>query len=1198
MKLDRLVVGLLLFVSGVFLVVGVTVFGMSLVTVWTVAGGLVVVAGAYWVMVHGLPKQSAARMEARIVVPMKDETNASAEPTTASSSTKAQQAALRQRLRDAIRTIRTSHLGDKRGREALYDLPWYMLIGTSAAGKTSAVTRAGLRFPLDDGKGRAVKGDGGTRDCDWYFTSEGILLDTAGRYAGDPGQHGPWLAFLDLLRRYRRRAPINGLIVTVSIEQIAKAGESVDEDAIVALATTLRQRMHEISERLRVSVPVYVLFTKADRIPGFSDYFGEFDEVERRQIWGGTLPFDADGTADAAAQFIDHLDELVQRLRRGAFDRIAAGLADVSVDSFTLPGELARRKAPMARFLEVLFESNPYHGRAVFRGFYLTSAMPASSPVSDDRRDYERSFTFPHSKQREAPAGFAEGGSFFLHDVFREVIFADDALVRQQLPRRARRQRRAVLWAACVVTSAGLAWASYSYRASVQLIRHVEADYAQVEQMTAERVDLQSRLDALLILQDRLTQLLAYREDTPWSLWPVYDTELLLAPVRHQYFEGMRQVMVDPAAAELARYLEAVTTPTASADATPANDGSPYAAPAPGDRQSAYAALKAYLMLADPERAEAAHLATEVARFWRVWLEANRGDMTREAMVERADRLLRFHTALAGEPEWPRIQPRAALVDDARRVLSEAMRGTPARDRVYAGIVARAASRYPAVTVRDIVGADAPTLAGSYAIPGAYSLAAWQGYVREAIGDASRKALDTSDWVLRSTQVDDLTLSGSPEHIRKDLEDEYARRYIAEWQRFLAGVTVADFTDFAGAAAAIDRLGDAERSPLRALLQRARRETAWDEVPLPDKADAKAAAVANAARGPVSQAFAGLARLVDARDGAPAPLDAYLAQLGTLRSRLHAIANEGDVGPGARRFLEATLQGKDSELVAALRHTDEHMLTGLPDAQRQALRPLLLRPLMQTFAALVGPVEVELNRVWAAQVLRPFREELAGKYPFDEGGRVEAAPDEVARLFGPSGAIARFASDTLGPLVERRGDILTPRRWGEQAVTLSPELLAAFPRWVSPDGSGAAGPHTVFQLMPEPTGTGIAQVTVTIAGQSLRYGHEAPQWRNFVWGGVQSDSARIDAITTDGRGVQVAAFEGADALGELVGAARRERGDDGTHVLAWTNDGTTVALRLRIISAARVDADGQGKPGLRGVQLPERIAGAVAEVAP
>ena len=90
--------------------------------------------------------------------------------------------ALRIRLTEAVRTIKTSKIGHTSGNEALYELPWYIVIGNPAAGKSSAVIHSGLQFPFADKNGAAVRGVGGTRNCDWFFTTEGILLDTAGSY--------------------------------------------------------------------------------------------------------------------------------------------------------------------------------------------------------------------------------------------------------------------------------------------------------------------------------------------------------------------------------------------------------------------------------------------------------------------------------------------------------------------------------------------------------------------------------------------------------------------------------------------------------------------------------------------------------------------------------------------------------------------------------------------------------------------------------------------------------------------------------------------------------------------------------------------------------------------------------------------------------------------------------------------------------
>ena len=58
------------------------------------------------------------------------------------------------------------------------------MIGAPGAGKTTALLNAGLEFPLTDSLGKeAVRGVGGTRHCDWWFTDSAVLIDTAGRYA-------------------------------------------------------------------------------------------------------------------------------------------------------------------------------------------------------------------------------------------------------------------------------------------------------------------------------------------------------------------------------------------------------------------------------------------------------------------------------------------------------------------------------------------------------------------------------------------------------------------------------------------------------------------------------------------------------------------------------------------------------------------------------------------------------------------------------------------------------------------------------------------------------------------------------------------------------------------------------------------------------------------------------------------------------
>src|SRR5579859_1388605 len=184
---------------------------------------------------------------------------------------------LQEQIQKGIASLKASKLGNVTGASALYALPWYVIIGPPGAGKTTALKHSGLEFPFLDPRGGGVRGVGGTRNCDWWFTNEAILLDTAGRYATEQDDHDEWIAFLGMLRRFRTKKPINGVLVTVSVADLAQA----TEEQIDTYAKKLRQRIDEVMTRLEMVVPVYVMFSKADLIAGFVEFFGDLRKSER-----------------------------------------------------------------------------------------------------------------------------------------------------------------------------------------------------------------------------------------------------------------------------------------------------------------------------------------------------------------------------------------------------------------------------------------------------------------------------------------------------------------------------------------------------------------------------------------------------------------------------------------------------------------------------------------------------------------------------------------------------------------------------------------------------------------------------------------------------------------------------------------------------------------------------------------------------
>jgi type VI secretion system protein ImpL len=487
---------------------------------------------------------------------------------------------------------------------------------------------------------------------------------------------------------------------------------------------------------------------------------------------------------------------------------------------------------------------------------------------------------------------------------------------------------------------------------------------------------------------------------------------------------------------------------------------------------------------------------------------------------------------------------------------------------------------------------------------------------------------------------DDLTLEGSPEQIQKTLIDLYKADYAKEWAKFVQGVTIADLNGFDASVQAMNRLGDPQTSPLAKVLKTVYDETAWDDpgqarvdraklkrgvlawfrevvlrrapsdarqladaaAPTPITGAAVVSAAASTGAGPVGREFAGVARLVGIKEKDASLMTGYLDALSKLRSRLNQLKNQGDPGPGAKQLMQQTLEGSGSELADALKYVDEQMLTGMSDSQKQMLRPLLVRPLVQTFAMIVLPSESEINKTWQAQVVEPFQKNLAGKYPFAHGAQMQATPAEIGQVFGPEGAVAKFVGTTMGPLVVRRGDVLASRTWADIGVTLAPQVVSGFPGWVAPlssNGVAAAGggQQTVFQLLPM-TAPGVTEYTIEIDGQQLRYRNTPPAWVNMVHPGPQGASgAKVSAVTFDGRTVELFNEPGEFGLTKLIATAVQKKVEGGLHELRWSSGNVSVAVTLKRVSSPGSSADPQASRGFSGLRLPETVVGRAGNAA-
>ena len=1254
-----------------FLFLGADTLQIALVYAGLALGLILAIWLVVWIVRKLLARRAARRIEQAIDDP------GDAARRTAASKDKPETDAIHARMREAVKTIKTSRLGQTTGSAALYELPWYIVIGNPAAGKSTAVVKSGLKFPFADKAGSVIQGIGGTRNCDWFFTTEGILLDTAGRYSVHEEDRSEWLGFLGLLKRQRPKAPINGILIAASLAELSQARP----EAAIQLAKNLRQRVQELTETLEVFAPVYLVFTKADLIAGFTEFFEDGDRAERERVWGATLPYDPLAKVDTVAQFDRHFDALFDGLREMSVARLSLHRGEsLPPGVLTFPLEFAAIKPALRAFVATLFEDNPYQFPPVFRGFYFTSALQEGTASSRASEHVARQFALGDRPEHAVAMVSADNG-FFLKELFSRVIFADRNLVKQYTSRGKLRARTLTFGAAVLALALALGGWTWAYLGNRQLSANVQADLDKAISMQRDRSDLASRIEALEVLQDRIEQLESYRSTRPLAIGlGLYQGEVIETKLRQEYFAGVKQIMVQPVAQALEAFLGEVNQNAAQLQPmtrTPESSAAPLAsapsasgaagtvgvprAPAAGlfteaspqSVEDAYNALKSYLMLADRSHMEAGHLTDQMTRFWRGWLEANRGAMPRERMIRSAERMIGFTLANLQDPAFPVLANNLTLVDQTRESLKRVVRGMAARERVYADVKARASTRFPQMTVARIVGdLDREVIAGSYAIPGTFTREAWDGYIQEAFKEAATRELQSADWVLKVAARDDLTLEGSPEQIRKALTELYKSEYVKEWQRFMQGISVADFNNFETAVVRMNRLGDPAQSPIRKVMQTLFDQTSWDNPSLlnerlgtaqrgimdwfkqailrqaPSRVDVNlnvGGPKAEIPMGPIGREFAVLSRLMMSRDNSPTQMAGYLDTLSKLRTKYNQVKTQGDPGPAARQLMAATLASTGSELADALKYVDEQMLVGMTDTARTTLRPLLVRPLMQAFTVIVAPTETEVNRVWVAQVQEPFQRALAAKYPFDPASKIEAGPGEIAKVFGPDGTVAKFTNETLTPLVVRRGDTLTPRTWADMGVRLRPEFVAGFAGWIAPlEGGAAAAPggggngggggaggagggnatapsasQTVFQILPQGA-PGLSEYTVEIDGQKLRYRNTTATWEQFVWPNPSATpGARITAITFDGRVVDILNEPGRFALTKMLEAAKRKLLGDNLYELAWANGASVVTVQLRVVSqpgapapaAAAAGGKGGAAGGGAGSAAPVGVAG-------
>ncbi len=372
---------------------------------------------------------------------------------------------MQEKWKEAMESLKKSHL--KHQGNPLYVLPWYMIIGKSGTGKTTAIKSADLSSSFSEVS--SVSGISGTRNCDWWFFEQAILIDTAGRYAipvdGDRDMD-EWQKFLGLLAKYRKKEPLNGLIVTVSADALNDAANQELE----RYGKDIRKRLDELMRVLNAKFPVYIMVTKCDLIQGMTQFCDGLGEDALGQTMGmvnHNLEKDPEGLVSDCFKTMgerirDILLLMLQKLKRDT----------ISPELILFPSELERLKPGLQTFIKGVFQENPYQETPFFRGVFFSSGRQEGTPFSHFLKGMGL------INEQEVLPGTSRG--LFLHDFFSWLLPSDRGLFTQTQRGNAwaklTRNLGFAAWSTLIIAICGIL--SFSFVKNLHTIKQASAKFA------------------------------------------------------------------------------------------------------------------------------------------------------------------------------------------------------------------------------------------------------------------------------------------------------------------------------------------------------------------------------------------------------------------------------------------------------------------------------------------------------------------------------------------------------------------------------------------------------------------------------------------------------------------------------------------------------------------------------------------------
>lgn len=981
-----------------------------------------------------------------------------------------------------------NHLFNK---DYIYQLPWYMVLGSHESGKTSFINRSNQKFTLTAAErtSKRYMRENSLYQIDWWASDDAILLDPEGEMiqqlgsARDPDgkiAKGLWQHLLDWIADVRPQRPINGIILVVDLPKLIASNHSDRQ----ALAVLLRNRIREATGLFGARIPVYVVLNKADLIEGFETFYSDLKQDERYKNLGFSFTLNTDEQIDNwTKEFSDSYAAFVKEIEEIIFDKLASTISQEERESlYMYARQLGGMKDILLQFISDVLESDRFTTTPYVRGVYFSSIFQEGIPMDFYQAAISKQFDLPHVIPSYLPERTQR--TYFTHNFFQNIIYPEAGLVSDN-KKEIRRTKRKFILGSVAVAVCGICllatWQNYFYQnktTSVKILKLTE-EFRQMNISQSMDPTGRNLLKPLNILRQATYGYGNYEDALPVIKdFGLYQGKKVGAKVSEAYKKFLAERFLPEIAMGLIEQMDAL----------------------PEDSNEGLELLRVYRMIDDM-----ANRKVKIPEQWMTkYLQKNypkNSDIQRQLMAH-------FSYAMKY------VDPDLSMFDKRIAEKQQEYSKLPLADRVYQNFKILANTELqPATDLKSEIGQSFTTIFKTDLTPEDSKTffkdknISWYGtlisplftdwaykdfYDPKAQDLLQLAAIDA--WVLGKQQTTNYSKEELA-HLSEEIRERYIADYIQTWQEALNNLEIIHFVDLRHAVDVLDALTSNEK-PLQKMINLVDRNSdiypSLSSLSSDNMHDNANVATANQmASLQIAQHFAPLVNEVKAPSDTGQPhIDAVMKKLSELKFYMQTIQRSPEPSQTALKAIMSEFNLERTNPTVDLKR--------LANEMAEPLSIQLNRVADEAWTLELKTALSEINALWNRNVYSFYQNRIANRYPLNRKATQNISLDDFREFFGPNGRVQRFYNDYLKFFLEDNAELSVVN--GENVI--SSEFLTSLQELqnIQRNYFDASGNVSIsFSMKPLGLSGKFTASTFNIDGQLLKYSHEIPSASRLIW---------------------------------------------------------------------------------------------------